>query len=354
MKADAPDFQEFSSVIRGQKDAMRVHLIELILSQKLCQYVSECLLDRQWVPLSPDTVREHWDGQIAVWHNLGYDYIRVAGGLLFPMRRREVAEPAFGAARQWVEEGRGMVSSWEEFEAYPWPGIAQEAFVPYEYVSARLPEGMKMLVCPSSGVFEVASEHILGFEGMSYLIADQPDLVEAVFNRVGELILSFYEQVVDIDGVGGFFQGDDLGFKTGTFLSPELLRRWVIPWHRRYATLAHDRGKLYLFHCCGDISQVMDDFIDDVKIDGLHSFQDTIFSAAEFRRRWGLRTAALGGVDVDKLCQLPEQELRRYVRSVLDACMPKRYALGSGNSITEYTPVENYLIMRDEGRKWTG
>jgi len=28
------------------------------------------------------------------------------------------------------------------------------------------------------------------------------------------------------------------------------------------------------------------------------------------------------------------------------------YALGSGNSITNYIPVENYLIMLDEGAKW--
>jgi len=213
---------------------------------------------------------------------------------------------------------------------------------------------MQMLVCPSSGVFEVASEHILGFEGMAYLIADNPGLVEAVFDRVGRAILSFYEQVVEMDGVGGFFQGDDLGFKTGTFLSPALLRRWVIPWHRRFANLAHEYGKLYLLHCCGDISRVMDDFIDDAGIDGLHSFQDEIFSVAEFRRRWGVRTAALGGVDVDKLCQFPEARLRTYVRGVLDACMPKRYALGSGNSITEYTPVHNYLVMLDEGRRWSG
>ena len=349
-----PDFTEFKQVVLGEKDAKRVHLIELILSQALARTVVERDLGGKWIPPGEATVEQQWDQNLAVWQRLGYDYIRVAGGLNYPMKRREVAEPAFGANRQWVEEGRGMVSTWEEFEQYPWPRIVPEAFRPYEYVSKRLPEGMKMLVCPSSGVFEVASEHVLGFDGMSYLLADKPDLVEAVFDKVGAAILAFYGQVVDIDGVEGFFQGDDLGFKTGTFLSPAHLRKLVIPWHRKFAKLARDRGKLYLLHCCGDISRVMDDFIDDVKMDGLHSFQDEIFSVAEFRRRWGLRTAALGGVDVDKLCQLPEEDLRAYVRSVLDAGMPKRYALGSGNSITEYMPVESYCIMLEEGRRWKG
>jgi uroporphyrinogen decarboxylase len=32
--------------------------------------------------------------------------------------------------------------------------------------------------------------------------------------------------------------------------------------------------------------------------------------------------------------------------------MPTRYALGSGNSVTNYVPVENYLIMLDEGVRY--
>jgi uroporphyrinogen decarboxylase len=32
--------------------------------------------------------------------------------------------------------------------------------------------------------------------------------------------------------------------------------------------------------------------------------------------------------------------------------MPYKYALGSGNSIANYIPVENYLIMLDEGLKY--
>lgn len=35
-----------------------------------------------------------------------------------------------------------------------------------------------------------------------------------------------------------------------------------------------------------------------------------------------------------------------------DPCTPGGYCLGSGNSIARYVPVENYLIMLDEGRRW--
>jgi len=45
--------------------------------------------------------------------------------------------------------------------------------------------------------------------------------------------------------------------------------------------------------------------------------------------------------------------VRRRVRETLDACPPASgYCLGSGNSIASYMPVENFLAMLDEGRRW--
>ena len=68
--------------------------------------------------------------------------------------------------------------------------------------------------------------------------------------------------------------------------------------------------------------------------------------------KYGDRIAALGGIDLDKLGRMEEGELRKYVRESLDRCMPGRYALGSGNSIANYIPPENYLAMLEEGLKW--
>jgi uroporphyrinogen decarboxylase len=58
-------------------------------------------------------------------------------------------------------------------------------------------------------------------------------------------------------------------------------------------------------------------------------------------------------VDIDKLARLDEDNLRKYVRNILDNCMPGgKYIFGSGNSICNFIPVKNYLAMIDESRKW--
>jgi len=125
-----------------------------------------------------------------------------------------------------------------------------------------------------------------------------------------------------------------------------------LPWHKKFASLAHAHNKMYWLHCCGNVLPIMEDLIEDIKIDAFHSFQDTIIPVGEFKRRYGKRIAVFGGVDVNKLCRLQENELRGYVREILEECMPYGYALGSGNSIANYVPVKNYFIMLDEGLKW--
>jgi len=167
-------------------------------------------------------------------------------------------------------------------------------------------------------------------------------------------VYEYYKEAVRYSGVGAIFHADDLGYKTGTILNPEFLRKNIFPWFKKYASLAHEQGKMYWYHCCGYKDSIMEDLINDVKIDALHSFEDICCPVMEYHRRYGDRIGILGGVDMDKLTRTNESELRKYVRGVLDECMPGRYALGSGNSIANYIPVKNYLVMLDEGLKWQG
>jgi uroporphyrinogen decarboxylase len=196
-------------------------------------------------------------------------------------------------------------------------------------------------------------EVLLGYQNFSYMLYDDPELVRAVFVRVATLIQGFYHKLLGLPNLVGFFQGDDMGFKTATLVSPEFLRQRVLPEHRKLAQLAHDHNLIYMLHACGNLEAIMEELINDVKIDAKHSFEDEIMPVRDFKLKYGRRVGILGGIDMDKLCRLPEEELREYVRGVLDVCMEGgRYALGSGNTVANYVPVENYLVMLEEGLRW--
>ena len=90
-----------------------------------------------------------------------------------------------------------------------------------------------------------------------------------------------------------------------------------------------------------------------MEIDAFHAFQDQILPIAQFQARHGRRVACLGGVDVDCLARLEEAPLRAHVREILEQCVPSgRFALGSGNTVTNYVPLDNYLAMLDESQNW--
>jgi uroporphyrinogen decarboxylase len=54
---------------------------------------------------------------------------------------------------------------------------------------------------------------------------------------------------------------------------------------------------------------------------------------------------------VDFLCRADEPAIRARIRETLDTCLPGGgYCLGTGNSVANYIPLDNYLAMLDEGR----
>jgi uroporphyrinogen decarboxylase len=96
----------------------------------------------------------------------------------------------------------------------------------------------------------------------------------------------------------------------------------------------------------------MDDLIDEVGIDAKHSYEDIIMPVTEAKALYGRRIAILGGFDVDRLCRSTEPEIRDYVDLLIDRVgQDGGYALGSGNSIADYVPLDHYLTMLEQGWK---
>jgi len=361
-----PDFRSLEKVILGEKRPDRVHFVELLSDPEVVQEILNKHFDYridfagQHVDASEskgewgEEEKERMDALIDFYYRLGYDSIHLQGGDWVGMpqfkhrQAKDTAQLSRGD-RTWVEEGGGIIKDWSDFESIDWEEI-KPTFSRLEYAKDNLPGGMKITVGLS--LFEVILESFLGYEDLFKLSIQKPDLVEEVFEVWGEKVYGAYEEIVSCPQVGAIFHADDLGYKKGTMMSPDFLRERVFPWFSRYASLAHQANKTYWYHCCGNRAEIMEDLIQDVGVDALHSFQDTIEPVTEFVGEYGDRVAALGGVEMDKLARYEEDQLREYVREVLGKCMPGRYALGSGNTVANYVPVENYFAMLEEGLGW--
>jgi len=355
-----PDANAFRDVVRGAAPK-RAHFAELFLDDVIVKSILEQYLDGVWVEpvlTEPESIRRFLDNLIHVWFRLGYDYLWTGGfaGEIFRgyYRVGEDTAAMSRGSRIWMEEDRGMVASWDDFEEYPWPDPDSVPLWAYEYVSHHLPDGMGFLMCSGMGVLETVLNIIVGYVPLSFMLHDDPPLARAIFDRVGQTIYAIHERVIGMTGMIGFFPGDDMGFNTGTLISPEHLREYVLPWHKKLAGLAHDNGLVYILHSCGNLDDIYVDLIDDVGIDAKHAFEDKILPVTDFKHRFGSRIGALGGVDVGKLCTYSKEELRPYVESIVDECMAGGgYALGTGNSVANYIPIENYMTMLEVGAAWS-
>jgi uroporphyrinogen decarboxylase len=234
------------------------------------------------------------------------------------------------------------------FDAYEWPEPSQITFAEFEDIGKVLPSGMKM-IGQTGGIFEMA-EQLCGYEALCFFLADDRLLVTDLFDRIGRLYLHIYEGMARINDVGAVVISDDLGFKTQTLIAPDDLREFVFPWHKKLVDIAHCYDKPCLMHSCGNLAAVMDDLIDAVGIDAKHSYEDAILPVQEAKKKYGSRIAILGGLDVDRLCRSSPAEITQFSNQLIDECgADGGYALGSGNSIADYVPVENYLAMLAAG-----
>ncbi|MFH0963909.1 MAG: uroporphyrinogen decarboxylase family protein [Planctomycetota bacterium] len=283
-----------------------------------------------------------YEKAVAIYRFLGMEFFRV-----FPPGARMAATSVTGA---WADEHTGRISTWRDFDNFPWLDPRAADLSVYEYYEKRLPPDMR--VFQVNDFWEYVRD-LFGFESFCYKLYEEPDLIEAVFRKVGEFNVAIAEAVCDFNCFGALYISDDLGYKTSTMIAPETIRRFIIPWHKKMADVAHRHGKFVWLHSCGDMYALIDDYIDYVGVDAKHSFEDVILPVTDAKKRYGERLTLLGGMDVDLLARRDEKTIRAKTREILDVCVPGGgYFLGSGNWVTNYIPLDNYLIMLDEARRY--
>jgi uroporphyrinogen decarboxylase len=254
-------------------------------------------------------------------------------------------------ARPWQNEHKGIIPDRETFESFKWATVDQINLATLDYTSQLLPPGMKMHVF-YMGIFEDL-RMIMGFEQMAIKSVDEPKLLGEILEQLTILAERAIDQASVHPATGAVFYADDMGFNTSTMLSPAFYRKWLFPRLKRLADACHKHNKPFLFHSCGFVDTLMEDLIEFVGIDGFHSFQDSIMPIEEVYKKYGDRISVLGGVDVGLLARGTPEQVRTRCRQILDTCGPNGgFAIGSGNSVTNYCKIENYYAMIDEARKW--
>ena len=289
-----------------------------------------------------DCRKESYEVQkdLEFWFKAGYDYMRIT--------------PLYEFPKSWMHHPDAHLTTLEEYERYPWPDLADIDYSHIERAARHLPQGMQLIASPQGGIFEEAWM-VMGYETFMSQLFYSPELIEKVCDSLGRTLLGMFEKFATYPFVGGFWLSDDIAFSESLILSPEMIRKYLLPWYERFAAVAKEHRKMFFFHSDGRIQPMLDDFI-AIGFDAIHPIEPKAMDIAEVKKTVKGKLALLGSVDLDfPLSRGSPDGVRSYVKKrIADIAPGGGFAIGSSNSVTHYVPLDNYRAMLDTVARYGG
>jgi uroporphyrinogen decarboxylase len=256
-----------------------------------------------------------------------------------------------GAERRWAHGSVGVVRSEADLESFPWPTQDDLDFSAFDEALQDLPDGFKVVVAVGK-VFNLGW-WLTGFDTYAYALADRPAFIERLHAKIAEIQGWVVERALAYACTGLVWHADDLAYRTGLMVSPEVLRRYIFPVYRRLNRMCHEQGVLTLFHSDGNVERVIDDII-DAGFDAFNPIEPVAMDIRALKKRVAGQLALVGNVDLSyTLTRGTPDEVEAEVRGLIRDLAPGGgYGLASANSVPEYVPWENFVAMHTAWLKY--
>jgi hypothetical protein len=214
----------------------------------------------------------------------------------------------------------------------------------------RARTGPLIVISDRWGGFFGGLRAMVGVERLCTLFYDDPLLVEDMMEATADFIIAMMGAILDHTDVDVYGFWEDMAYRTGPLVGPELFRRFALPRYRRVVDFVRDRGVPYVcLDSDGDVSSLIPIWL-DAGIDTLYPFEaQSGMDVVAVRKRYGRGLRLWFGIDKRALVKGPaaiDAELAR-VRPLIEQ---GGYVPGLDHSMPPDVPYANYLYyMRKLG-----
>jgi len=203
------------------------------------------------------------------------------------------------------------------------------------------------LVLIDGGCYYWTLRSLAGVEHASYLFYDAPELVDELFERYNTVVMEGMRramEMVEVDVVGF---GEDIGFKSGSLISPDMFRRFILPRYRKAMAYAHEHGvALTWYDSDGDIRSFVPDYLDV----GINTLVPCEVAAnmvpVELRERFGRELRMVGGIDKREVARGPEA-IDREIERNRPLIQEGGYVPAIDHSVSADISFDNYRYFID-------
>ena len=242
--------------------------------------------------------------EVDFWITAGYDYILMHYPTMF-LFRPDVDDASkynlgtlFAEPPPQPDKTKGYVTNWDDLNSFPWPDPSKIDITILQDVQKYLPSTMKV-ISGTSGFYEQIWM-LMGFDCFNISLYEQPELVEAVFHKIGETVFEVWKQIADCESVGAVWLGDDVAYSEGLLVRPGVLRKYTHPWMRRMSQYCKLKGKPFIYHSDGCIAEIIPDLL-DIGINALHPIEPKAMDIYRLKETIGDRICLMGNCDLDRL-----------------------------------------------------
>ena len=177
-----------------------------------------------------------------------------------------------------------MACDWPIKNKSDWEKLKEER-LRLDNVRERLPANWEMLIeeyknrdyplhmgCYPYGFFG-SLVHFMGYENIFYAYYDQPDLIDDILDTFTNLWIAVYSEVLADVEVDHVHIWEDISANRGSMVSPELMRRFMVPRYKKLTSFLKSRGvNIILVDTDGDCSDIIPVFLEG-GVTGLFPFE---------------------------------------------------------------------------------
>ncbi len=180
------------------------------------------------------------------------------------------------------------------------------------------------------------------------------------FGRVTERANEFALEIAkaQIEAAGGLLDGmviwGDVAYTKDMFFSPDYWRKYSKPGVRAIVDICHEHGLLVIYHGCGNINRIFEDFI-EIGIDALNPLEAKAgLDVVDLRRKYGHRIGFCGNMNVIEWANKAQEELKAIVLRKLNAAKGGGFIFQSDHSVPSNVSGQNYEyvvnVVREYGK----
>ena len=271
---------------------------------------------------------------------IGQDAMMFDGGLWTPFKKQD-------ENGNWVNAFDRSVRTRKDFESLKLDSEnAIQSTVKYirEYKEEVKKQNINIGITALYGcIMQTLYEFVVGMNDFMMMVYEDRDLVEDMLEVSTVHFVNLTKAMV-AEKVDFIFPADDVAFKTGLFIPPELMKEMWIPRMARIFEPALNANIPIMFHSDGKVDDIVEDLI-NIGLNCLNPMDPYGIDYHDYKKRFGSRLCLSGNIDVEfPLSKGTPEDIEKDVKEHMEVLKPGYgYVATCSHSIVNYIPHENYI-----------